>query len=153
MGWSKTQPETRECVICTETKRVYRNFPQLCNDHAAETCLQCLTQHTVTRLEEARTWEACTCPQCNNVLPTGDIQAALPRPTVRELTNLIKRAESSSEEAWRWCLASGCDHGSLQKAGKDGMIKCRKCKAKACFQHQVPWHDGKFVTAMCRITF
>jgi hypothetical protein len=141
----RAEIETRDCAICMENKPLYRDFPNFssCTSHDADTCLSCIAKQTVTRLELHRQqgWSACTCPQCGTDIPTEELHGVLPRTLVKELKKLLNRASLSSEEAWRWCLAPGCDHGALQ-TGKSEMIKCGKCGAKACFKHQVPWHAG-----------
>lgn len=145
MGQHKQTPVARECLICTEVKPIYRNFPDVCPNHTADTCLGCFTQQTVALVEEHRTWDVCTCPQCGSKVSIDALQAILPRKTVQNMKTLVEKAEHSSDQAWRWCLAPGCGYGSLQNPGKSQMIRCRKCRAKSCFTHQVPWHQGVWI--------
>ena len=143
MSKTKWRAPTKECVICTDSQPVYRNFPDVCPHHESDTCLRCLTRHCVSRLEQFRHWY-CNCPQCGADVDTEILQGILPRSIVKEMNIMVKQTVNSSDEAWRWCLASGCGHGSLQKPRKPSeMVKCRKCSAKQCFKHQVPWHEGR----------
>lgn len=136
--------QSKECVICIETKPVYRKFPAFTTcSHDPDTCSSCIAKQTVTNLEAAQGtgWSACRCPQCNMTLPAEELQSALPRALVKEMKDMINRTDASTDDRWRWCLASGCGHGSLQD-GRNEMIRCRKCDCKMCFKHQVPWHKG-----------
>lgn len=136
--------QTKECVICAETKSVYRNFPAFSTcSHDADTCSSCIAQQTVTTLEVSRGkgWSVCKCPRCNVPVPTEELQSALPRALVKEMKELVENALQSTNDSWRWCLAPGCGHGNLQH-GRNEMIRCRKCDFKMCYKHQVAWHNG-----------
>lgn len=136
--------QTKECVICVETKPLYRNFPTFtaCS-HRPDTCSACIAKQTVTLLEASREkgWTVCRCPQCDVSIPPQELQGALPRAVVRGINEMIDKAVKTTHDSWRWCLAVGCGHGSLQDGRKD-MIKCGRCEYKMCFKHQVPWHHG-----------
>jgi len=142
----KRELETRECIICAEEKPVVRNsFPTFIScDHGANTCLDCYSQQTATVLGRDRTdgWSKITCLECDGVVTKEELQGVLPRRLVKELNNLSKQATYASDDAWRWCLAPGCGHGGIYDESKGVMIKCRKCGARSCFNHQVKWHEG-----------
>jgi IBR domain, a half RING-finger domain len=140
----RAEVETKECVICIETKPVYRNFPDFTTcSHHPDTCSSCVAKQTVTLLEASRGkgWSVCKCPQCDVVIPEEELHGALPRALVKDMKEMVDKAHHSADDSWRWCLAEGCGHGSLQD-GRNEMIRCRKCDYKMCFKHQIPWHRG-----------
>lgn len=140
----RAQVETKECVICAESIAIYRNFPQFSTcAHAPETCSSCVAKQCVILMEgpHGKGWSACRCPQCDVPVPTEELQSALSRALVKEIKEMVSRSLASADETWRWCLAPGCGHGSLQDGRKE-MIRCRKCGYKTCFKHQVPWHSS-----------
>lgn len=140
----RAQAQTKECVVCVETKPLYRNFPAFSTcSHGPDTCSACVAKQTITLLETSRGrgWSVCRCPQCDVPIPTQELQAALPRAVGKEMKEMVDEALVSNDYSWRWCLASGCGHGSLQH-GWNEIFRCRKCGYKMCFKHQVPWHKG-----------
>jgi IBR domain, a half RING-finger domain len=140
----RVEVHKKECVICAETKPVYRNFPSFSScSHDPDTCSSCVANQTITLFLASRGtgWSACKCPQCDVAVSTDELQGALPRALLQEMKGLADRLRDSGNESWRWCLSSGCGHGSLQDGTKE-MIRCGKCNYKMCFNHQVPWHDG-----------
>jgi len=140
----RPEVQMKECVICVETKPIYRNFPAFTTcSHDPDTCLSCIAKQTVILLQDSggKGWSACTCPQCNVAVTTEELQGALPRALVKGMKEMVDKAHRSTDDSWRWCLAPGCGHGSLQDGQKE-MIRCRKCDYKMCFKHQVPWHQG-----------
>jgi IBR domain, a half RING-finger domain len=140
----RTEVQTKECVICFESKPLYRNFPAFSScSHGPETCSSCVAKQTVTLLLSisGKGWSVCRCPQCDVRLPEEELQGALPRALVKEMKEMVNRALDSADESWRWCLAAGCGHGGLHGGGQE-MIRCRKCDYKMCLKHQVPWHTG-----------
>lgn len=138
--------ELRCCVTCIETKPVHQDFPTFssCATHSADVCLSCIYRQTVSRIEShlQQGWAACTCPECDELIPKKELHRVLPRQQVKELKALVKRAQLPSEENWRNCLAEGCNNGALYP-GKSAKIQCRECAAKACFKCQVLWHEGQ----------
>lgn len=140
----RADAHSKECMICVESKPVYRNFPDFTTcSHEPDVCSSCVAEQTVTILQSSRWqgWSACRCLQCDIFIPTEELQAALPRALVKEMKEMMGRAVDSAQESWRWCLAAGCGHGSLHDSKKE-MIRCKKCDYKMCFKHQVPWHVG-----------
>lgn len=140
----RAEVQTRECIICCETKRLYRNFPAFTTcSHDPDTCLTWVAKQTVTLLEASRGvgWSASRCPQCDVPIPAEELQDTLPRALVKELKAMVDTTFDTTNDSWRWCLASSCGHGSLQNGRKE-VIRCRKCDFKMCFKHQVPWHTG-----------
>jgi IBR domain, a half RING-finger domain len=140
----RPEVQTKECVICVENKPLYRNFPAFTScSHDPGTCSSCVAKQTVTLLEASSGtgWSSCRCPQCDAPIPTEELQNTLPRALVKEMRGLVDKALQSTDDSWRWCLATGCGHGGLQN-GLNEMIRCRKCDYRMCFKHQVPWHTG-----------
>ena len=140
----RPEVQMKECLICVEASPLYRNFPAFTTcSHNPDTCLACIAKHSVVLLQASsgRKWSACRCPQCDVPIPTEELQGALPRAIVKEMKDMVGEALQSTDDRWRWCLALGCNHGSLQN-GRTEMIRCRKCDYKMCFKHQVPWHRG-----------
>ena len=144
----------RDCIICIESKQIYRNFPSFspCN-HEANTCINCYIKQATVVVKKHRRWEALTCPACNITLPKAELEAAIPRSNsaaqneLKRLDDLVAKHALTQNSKWRWCLAPDCGHGQVYylsqiRSKSSPKIACPNCGARSCFKHQVKWHEG-----------
>ena len=138
----------RECAICAEWKPIQRDFPSFkpCV-HLPETCIACITQQTITKLETSGTWASCTCAQCGLTLPQAQLTATLSAKDLTRAKALVFQHTQRSHPAWRWCVAADCDGGQLhlprtRSQKRSLIVVCNKCGVQSCFYHRVPWHTG-----------
>lgn len=158
---NKTNPEKRECVVCTNSKYLGRNnanFPKFSNcDHEPLTCTECITKHALIRLKARRVdstnrgppnfWSAVTCPQCNVRLTETDIRSSLSRVDVKKISEMVTVNKLHSDKRWVWCVSDTCFSGQIHKkpTKKDTVgrkVTCVKCGVKSCFAHRQVWHEG-----------
>ena len=138
----------RECIICAESKIIFRNFPSptTCS-HDEDTCVTCYLRQATVIVEEHRRWEALTCPACNATLPKEELEAAIPRTDaaaqaeIKRLDSIVKTHALIQSPYWRWCPLPGCGNGQIHYPGPE-RIACLFCGGHSCFRHQMKWHEG-----------
>ncbi|KAK3683352.1 hypothetical protein B0T22DRAFT_246180 [Podospora appendiculata] len=134
----------RECIVCTETKKV-QDFPQAavtnkCS-HAPSTCLQCVATSIKTDLNN-RLWNEIKCPECREVLQYDDVQRFADPETKERYQNLSFRYAISEAENFLWCTA-GCGYGQVHDGGiEQPIVSCMLCHQRSCFYHKVAWHNN-----------
>ncbi|KAI1118013.1 hypothetical protein F5Y14DRAFT_400847 [Nemania sp. NC0429] len=137
--------EEIECIVCVENIP-RRGFPQssispACS-HEIQCCLTCLSTHLTSQLESNGP-KSFTCPQCRGALPYSSIQQHASPETFAQYDKWLARNGLGEEPNFCWCTA-GCGSGQLHPEGRDNpLMICTNCRAKTCFNHQSPWHDGQ----------
>ena len=135
----------RECAVCTEQLCPKHKFPaanlSMDCEHPPRVCLECLAVHLTTQLE-SNGCDGLSCPECSAMLPYSAIQAYASPVTFQRYDMLLARKELSNDATFCWCTA-GCGSGQCHPGSNDNPIMiCAQCRAKTCFTHQIPWHDG-----------
>ena len=51
-------------------------------------------------------------------------------------------ASLSSDPAFHWCLAPGCNSGQLH-ATDNPILACGACSYRQCVRHKTAWHEGE----------
>ena len=75
----------------------------------------------------------------------GDGATAKSREVFDRFDHLLMRRAVEAAPHFRWCSRANCGSGQDHlNAGRYPIMTCCKasCKAKTCFNHQVPWHEG-----------
>ncbi|CAG8654570.1 6523_t:CDS:2, partial [Dentiscutata heterogama] len=120
-----------ECIICAEKKPI-KYFPEITENckHNSEICAECINIHIEKNLNNILEIK-CPSYECDETLDHNDI---------RKLAT-EKLYESMSDI--RFCLNSKCDSAQVHSGEHDlPIMTCPKCGSKACFTHDVPWHEG-----------
>ncbi|KAG8766309.1 hypothetical protein FRC12_006963 [Ceratobasidium sp. 428] len=67
--------------------------------------------------------------------------------TLRRFCELQLRRKLNAEPDLVWCKASGCGSAQIHIGGglqaEHPVVVCHSCSARACFTHDMPWHEGK----------
>jgi hypothetical protein len=140
----KKAVQVRECVVCTERKRL-DSFPQSsitkqCK-HTAKTCRDCIATSIRTDLD-VKQWNAIHCTECPQLLSYDDVQRLTDKDTFEKYQQISLRATLAASPNFIWCTFN-CGHGQVHEGGSDQpIITCTQCKRRSCFQHREEWHES-----------
>ncbi|KAI0160951.1 hypothetical protein GGR52DRAFT_562306 [Hypoxylon sp. FL1284] len=137
-------PLSETCSACNNDKHVYdmprgRRISALCS-HFSDICKKCVGRWVA--ISSAQGKRRVTCPECDVLLETLDVQAHAPPEVFERYCVLETRLFLSSEPDFVWCLNPKCGSGHFYPEGCEEAI-CQDCGHHICVRHQVPWHSGK----------
>ncbi|KAG8748601.1 hypothetical protein FRC12_013814 [Ceratobasidium sp. 428] len=150
-GWPQPRsyhPTVRMCAVCFEyepTVRFAERSPTADCAHGATVCVGCLEYHILFAIHRCGNMDV-QCPHegCGKQLEYWDVYAS-----VRDWNYLgyyealLLRREMEAEKDFVWCKNPQCKGGQIHRPGKSNpIVICETCRAKSCFVHDRPWHEG-----------
>ncbi|EXJ90453.1 hypothetical protein A1O1_03555, partial [Capronia coronata CBS 617.96] len=134
---------TRTCEICFEAKPQLNDFPAFSRcKHPPASCRLCILKHLRWRLMSFRDWRTFTCPSCGLLTSVPELKVALGERVSGYIDNWIKYSGSWRQGTWQGCPEINCKFSGKVRKGSKARLKCPKCGAESCFNHQDLWHTS-----------
>jgi len=149
---AESAPAT-ECQVCclpfdADLPLPERSPTATCS-HPAGVCKPCLSSSIASSFQ-IRDASRMPCPHeaCSEMLSQDDVKLWATDEVYARYHMLLLRSLLRSEEGqgglFVWCQNPACFSGQIHpEQGEQPRVVCVQCGHATCFNHSVPWHEGK----------
>ena len=146
-------PPATECQVCCAPFDADLSLPErpptAACAHAAGICKPCLSASIASSFQ-IRDASLMPCPHeaCPEVLNQDDVKQWATDEVYARYHMLLLRSLLRSEEGqgglFVWCQNPACFSGQIHpEQSEQPRVECVQCGHATCFNHSVPWHEGK----------
>jgi len=110
-------------------------------EHVEGACVGCVLKNIHNQLRLDPTWDACTCPICDKIIPEADMRSMLPKGMLFLFDGFIFFLRRLYR-AWL-CACPFCGtEGYLLPEVRSSLFNCSNCYQLVCMNHGIDWDHG-----------
>eukprot|EP00037_Helgoeca_nana_P038182 m.19263 g.19263 ORF g.19263 m.19263 type:complete len:245 (+) comp9907_c0_seq1:242-976(+) len=135
---------TGECRICyTDGVGLVRATSDC--GHPVRYCNPCLASHIEAEVHSKGNSYSIQCPAhgCATEITHSDVHRLATTTVFNYYDMQLMRQMLRALPGFQWCKSAACGSGQITVDGEaTPIVTCYSCKARSCFVHDSPWHDG-----------